>query len=291
MTPFREKPVKWDGDDENGRYTNDGGLKYDIINQTVVRQRERMPEYFLADTPEEAQALHDEFSELLNALAYNYSVATGLLKSDLFGEALIGLGRANRDWDPKRSNNFRTYAIYRIKDALREYCIENASSINVPMYIRQANNHLSELKDICSAYEVPFEVLAIEQEIPLNFDPQDAVRSAELVTFLINAANRANVSLEKFLERVQAVPEDELFDNQLPPEVEERQTRQLEAALVVDKLKQYMTRDEQRICSGIMEDKSYEEIARELGRSKSWVAKKIKDFRERMLKMADAGKL
>ncbi len=291
MTPFRDKPVRWDGDDGGGRYSNDGGLKYDIVTQTVVRQRERMPEYFLADTAEDAQALHDEFSSLLNKLAYNYSVATGLPKADLFGEALIGLGRANRDWDPKRSDKFRTYAIYRIKEALREYCIENAGSIRVPLYIRQANKHFVELQAICASYEIPVETLVIDQEIPLVFEPHDAVRSAELVTMLINAANRAKVSLENFLDRIQAMPEDELFDNQLPPEVEELQTRQLEAALVVDKLKQFMDREEQIICAGIMEDKSYDEIAAEFGKSKSWVAKKVKEFRQRMLEMADAGKL
>lgn len=291
MTPFREKPVKWDGDDGGGRYENDGGYKYDIINQTVVRQREEMPEYFLADTPEEAQALHDNFSETLNTLAYNYAVATGLLKSDLFGEALIGLARANRDWDPKRSNDFKTYAIYRIKDALREYCIENASSIKVPMYIRIAHNHYNELASICNSYDIPVEMLVFEQEIPLVFDPSDAVRAAELVTLLINATNRANVSMEKFVARIQAVPNDELFENQLPPEVEEMQTRRLEAALVVEKLKQHMNQEEMVICSGIMEGRSYSEIAEELGKSKGWVAGKLKSFKQRMLEMADSGKL
>jgi RNA polymerase sigma factor (sigma-70 family) len=291
MTPFREKPVKWDGDDGGGRYENDGGYKYDIINQTVVRQREEMPEYFLADDPEEAQALHDRFSKILNTLSYNYSVATGLLKSDLFGEALIGLARANRDWDPKRSKDFKTYAIYRIKDALREFCIENASSIRVPMYIRIANNQYNELVSICESYDIPVEMLVFDQEIPHVFEPNDAVRAAELVTLLINAANRTNVSMEKFVHRVQAVPSDELFENQLPPEVEEMQSRQLEAALVVDKLKQHMTQEEMVICSGIMNDLSYEEIAQQLGKSKGWVSGKLKSFKQRMLEMADSGKL
>lgn len=291
MTPFREKPVKWDGDDGGGRYSNDGGYKYDIIKQTVVKKQETMPKYFLADDPDEAQELHDNFSELLNLLSYNYSVATGLNKADLFGEALIGLARANRDWDPKRSNDFRIYAMYRIKEALREFCIDNASSIRVPLYIRTSSNHYKELSDICNYYGVPVETLAIEQEIPQEFEPQDAVRSAELVTLLINAANRASVSMEKFVARIQAVPSDELFENQLPPEVEEMQTRQLEAALVVDKLKKHMTQEESAICSGIMEGLSYDEIAQKLGRSKGWVSNRLKAFKERILAKADDGTL
>jgi RNA polymerase sigma factor (sigma-70 family) len=291
MTPFREKPIKWDGDDGGGRYSNDGGYKYDIVNQKVLRKREEMPEYFLADTAEEAQALHDNFSSVLNTLSHNYSIATGLPKTDLFGEALIGLARANRDWDSKRSNDFKTYAIYRIKDSLREYCIDNAGSIKVPLYIMTANNQYKELMGICESYDIPVETLVFDQEIPLQFDPADAVRSAELVTLLINAANRAKVSLKKFVQRIQAVPSDETFENQLPPEVAEIHTRQLEAALVVDKLRQHMTQEEMVICAGIMEDRSYEEIAQQLGKSKSWVSNKLRDFKQRILEKVDSGTL
>ena len=123
-----------------------------------------MPEYFLAETADDAQALHDKFSETLNTLSYNYSVATGLPKSDLFGEALIGLARANRDWDSERSEDFKVYAIYRIKEALREFCIDNSSAIHVPMYIRLSSNHYNELVSICKSYGIPVEMLVIERD-------------------------------------------------------------------------------------------------------------------------------
>jgi len=56
MTPFRRKPVKWDGDDANGRYKDRNGFKFDIMTKSVVNRAEEMPEYYLADTPEEADA-------------------------------------------------------------------------------------------------------------------------------------------------------------------------------------------------------------------------------------------
>ena len=95
MTPFRDKEVKWkEEDNATGRYKNVNGLKFDIIRQTVVIQQEEMPKHFLADTPEEAEALYCKYSGMINGMAYNYALATGLQKFDLFIEALIGLGRA-----------------------------------------------------------------------------------------------------------------------------------------------------------------------------------------------------
>lgn len=284
MTPFKEKPVKWDGDHGEGRFQNSQGYKYDVVNQTVVKQTEEMPEFFLANTAEEAQALYERFSKTLNLLSGNYATATGIPKTDLFGEALIGLARANRDWDPKRSNDFRTYAIYRIKDALREYCASNMNCVSVPVYLRLSHKHYKELCSICNEYKIPVDTLAIEQEIPDCFEPEDAIRSAELVVNLINASNRARTNYRVYLERIKSIPEDECFDQQLPPELEERQSRQLEAALVVDKIKKFISEDELLICDGIMKDKTYEEIAAELDKSKAWVSKKIKEIRTKVLK-------
>ena len=63
MTPFRDKKVKWkDNDDTTGRYKNVSGFKFDIIKQIIVRQPETMPKHFLADTPEEAEALYGRYS-------------------------------------------------------------------------------------------------------------------------------------------------------------------------------------------------------------------------------------
>ena len=284
MSPFKEKPVKWEGNDEGGRYKEVNGYKYDIVTQSVVKKAERMPEHYLADTSEEAQALYDRYERLLNNFAYSYAVSTGLSKTDLFGEALIGLARAYRDWMPDRSDNFKTYAIFRIKDALNEFVLDNSASISVPAYIKKAYNHLSEIKSICESYTIDYTIIAVEQELPVKLDEQDAIRCAELVNFLISAANRAKVDYRKFLERIEVMPEDVSHSDQLSPETSQREQCALEAALIVEKLKTHMDKTELLICEGIMLDKSYRQIGEELGYSISWVHKKIEGLRKKILR-------
>lgn len=291
MTPFRDNPVQWDGNDDNGRYKERGGFKYDIVNQTVVKRAERMPKCYLADTPEEADALYDRFERYLNNVATSYSLNTGLSKADLFGEGLIGLGRAYRDWDPSRSDEFAPYAKFRIRDALGEFARDNASAISVPTYIKKAHANIREIKAICEAANVDPSGIIYEQELPDELDPEDAITCARLIVNVINAANRAKVSYTNFIERISMVPKDVEYEDQTPPEVHQREIEMLEAAVVVEKLKEHMDDIEISICENIMLDKSYEEIGKEFNRSKSWVAGKIKALKERITKMIREGKL
>lgn len=288
MTPFKQKPVTWDGDAGDGRYQNRGGYKYDIVTKTVVRVPEDMPKCYLADTSAEAEALYERFKRLLNDLAFSYSSNTGLNKSDLFGEGLIGLGRAYRDWDPSRSDNFRVYATFRIKDAISEYVRANASNITVPTYIKKANSNIREIKSICQVANVNHSLVIIDQELPDELTSNDAIRCAELVANLINAANRAKMSYEKFLARISLVPEDVEYVDQTPPEVHQRELEMLEAAVVVEKLKAHMTETELAICEGIMLDKSFDQIGKELGKSKGWVSGKLKALKTRISIMVQA---
>jgi RNA polymerase sigma factor (sigma-70 family) len=291
MTPFRRKPVKWDGNDENGRYKDRNGFKFDIMTKSVVNRAEEMPEYFLADTPEEADAIYSQYERLLNGLAYSYAIATGLSRADLFGEALIGLARAYRDWDLDRGGSFRTYAIFKIKDALNEFVRGNSATISVPAYIKKANANFCEIKSICDSYDIDWQILVIDQEIPIELEMLDATRCAKLVENLINAAERAKVDYVKFIDRISFIPEDADYKDQEAPEVHKRTEEQLEAALVVEKLKKHMSDDELTICDGIMKDKSFDQIGEEMNRSKAWVSGKLKGLREKIIDKMDDGTL
>lgn len=291
MAPFRQKPVKWDGDDGDGRYEEKDGFKFDIVTQSVVNISETMPKHFLADTPKEADAIYSQYESMLNGWAYSYATSTGLSRADLFGEALIGLARAYRDWDMDRGGSFRTYAIYKVKDALNEFVRVNSATISVPAYIKKANANLCEIKSICESYQISWETLAVEQDIPDSFDMQDAIRCAELVENLINAAKRAKVDYVKFIDRIMYIPENADFSDQMSPEEHERKQQLLEAALIVEKLKTHMNDDEFDICDGIMNDKSFEQIGMELGKSKAWVSDKLKKLRKKIIDKMKAGTL
>lgn len=283
MSPFRQKPKKWDTDNNDPKYENRGGFQFNVITQTVVNTDEEMPRYFLAETPEKANSVYEKYKNLLNGWAYSYSTSTGLSRSDLFGEALIGLARACRDWDDSRSSDFKTYAIYRIKDSLNEFVRANLATISVPAYIKKANANLLKIKTICSKYNIKWQTIAIDKEQPKQFSKEDWNLCVNFIDNLTNAAIRAGVSYEKFVERVEYIPENSDFSDQTAPEIYERTQQQLEAALVVDKLKEYMDEDELVICNGIMSDKSFKQIGLEMGKSPAWISDKIKKLRDKII--------
>ena len=291
MTPFRNRPVKWDGQDSNGRYKNEDGYKFDIMTKTVVKKPEEMPAYFLADTAEEAESIYLRFNKILNNFAYSYAMSTKLNRMDLFGEALIGLARAYRDWDPERSENFATYAKFVIRDALNEFVRENLTMVSVPSYIKKANANLKNIKSICANYDIDWEILVFDQEVPQKLSMSDAVKCTKSVENLIKAAERAKVEYVKFVERIALVPEDIEYVDQTPFEVHKRDSEMCEAAMIVEKLKEHMDKYELSICTGIMEDKSFDEIGKEMGKSKSWVSGKLKGLRERIISMMEEGTL
>lgn len=113
-----------------------------------IRDGEKFCKRFLADTEEEAEKLLEEFDYNLKLLASKLSKLTGVDKEDLRSEGIIGLARAKRDFDETRSNNFTIFALYKIKDAMREFISTQAIDINVPQYIVDASRLGTVLKGL-----------------------------------------------------------------------------------------------------------------------------------------------
>jgi len=297
MTPFKDKPINWDGNDDDGRYKNKGGYKFDVITQTVLKKTEEMPAYFLADTPVEAENIYNRFEKILNNLSYSYSISTGMSKSDLFGESLIGLARAYRDWDPTRSDNFEAYAKFVIRDTLNEFVRSNSAIISVPVYIKKANSNLKKIKMICEKLNIDWKIVIVEKTTSeevyssCGIFSSDIEKCLDLAKNISLAAKRAGVAYEKFVERIEVIPTDTEYVEQVPNEIHKRNSETLEAACIVEKLKEYMTEQELLICEGIMLDKSFDEIGATFGKSKSWVSGKLTALKKRILSMMEEGTL
>lgn len=259
--------------------------KFSVVKQDRVDNIEGFPKHFLGDTLDEAEEVYKENKRLLDSFAYSYSVTTGLDKHDLFGHALIGLAKAKRDWDPKRSENFKTFAIFNIKDELNEALRQNCASVVIPSYIKKAASNVNAVASICAKYGVGPGKVVYCREIPKGFNDWDTLRCKKLFDVLEAAAKRAKVDYEKFIERVFCVPEEVSYEDQIGPEKTERDQQLLEAAMLVEQLKSHMDDDELTICTGIMADRTYEEIGEELGKSPAWVFKKLQSFRNRVLKL------
>jgi RNA polymerase sigma factor (sigma-70 family) len=253
--------------------------KYDILSKKSIKGSEELLPYFFADTPQGAETIYNKYNKLLNMLASEYSRTTNIPKSDLFGEALIGLAKACKNWDPNRSSDFKIYAIYRIKDELNEYVRNNMAVVTIPSYIKKANSHLNEIKSICKRYDIDHAVILVDQDIPDSLREVDAIRLTNLVLFIIRAAKRACVEYNEFLKKIEILPQDMILDDFNEDTISSTHENRVEAALIVEKLKGMMDPITLAICEGIMADKSFEQIGKELGCSKASISNKIKAFK------------
>ncbi|MEE8323091.1 MAG: sigma-70 family RNA polymerase sigma factor [Candidatus Bathyarchaeia archaeon] len=263
-------------------------FKYDVIKESSVEAYEELPKHFLADTLEEAEELYKEYYALLNNLSYTYSLSVNIDKSDLFGEALVGLARAKRDFDPKRSSKFKTFAIYKIKSALNEYVRKNSMSITAPAYIRNANRHLMLLKDAFESCGMDIECLLEAFDIgKLETEPLNTKwlkkRADDLFSKLTRGAERAGISVKELVRRAEHIPTDVRYDDYIDAEeISLQEERRLEMALLIENLKSHLTKTEVQVCEGIMEDKTYEEIASTFGHKPPWVNFQLDKIRRKL---------
>jgi len=277
--PIRMKPVKFDGD-ETGKYKNVGGFKYDIVKKSTVHTYEEFPKHFLADSMEKAEGLYQEFARTLNQMAGKYSMASGLDKADLFGEALVGLARASRDFDPTRSEKFRTFALYKIKDALEEYTRNFSTPVALPAYLKKSQRLMYRLVGLLHSKGISEE--DIQDILDGNIDKVPDRQCLVLQRYLVSAAERAGISLPVLIERIDNLPRGS--SNTEDVEASDRFEEKLYAKLVVDGLKGYMTEKEIEIAELIMEGKTFEEIGRRFDRSDAWVAQQLDKMRTRLKK-------
>jgi RNA polymerase sigma factor (sigma-70 family) len=265
-----------------------GKFKYDVVKGSSVGAYEELPRCFLADTPEEAEKLYKDYYTLLNNISYTYSISTNIDKSDLFGEALIGLARAKRDFDPTRSDNFKAFAIYKIKWALNEYVRKNSRSVIMPAYIRNANRQLTTLKESFNLWGLDTKYIdnAVETGVlDIPWAKESPLKEKIMAKFelLVKGAERAGITVKELVARAEYVPTDVPYDEYATcVEMLEEQTRKLHMSLKVKEMKRFLTPSEIRICEGIMEDKSYDEIAKEFGRTAPWVKQQLNKIKERL---------
>ncbi|MEA3296155.1 MAG: sigma-70 family RNA polymerase sigma factor [Patescibacteria group bacterium] len=266
---------------------NNNKFKYDIIHNTSIDTYEKLPKYFLADDPIEAEKLYAKFSNLLNNISYIYFVLSGIPKSDLFGEALLGLARANRDWNIKYNSNFKTYVVFRVKDTLNEYIRRNAQIVIIPSYVKKGSILLNKIKILLKKFEVSsddiYKVITTNNVKNINIPNKQKIICKEMLKKLKAATIRAKVDYEKFIKRIECLPIDFIIDNQTESNFQNVENEKLNAAILVKNLKRYMNKNEIIICDYIMFGLTYKEIGTKFCKSDAWVAKQIKNLRKKLL--------
>lgn len=174
-----------------------------------IRDDEKFCKCFLADTEEEARSLLKKFNNTLKLLSSKVSALTGLDPEDLYQEGVIGLARAKRDFDEERSDNFRTFAIYKIKDAMREFSTTQSVSIRSPQYTKDAVRLAYSLRELLiKAGEYQYNSLADMWDSSAKYTGDTPLEESirESRESLISLADRSHTSVRQLLERSEIGP-------------------------------------------------------------------------------------
>jgi RNA polymerase sigma factor (sigma-70 family) len=263
-----------------GRKSPPGRFKYVIIQKDLAPVHERFPKHLLADTAEEAEAVFKMFSKVVNDLARSYAAGSGLNRADLFGEAVIGLARAKRDFDPRRSKNFKTFAIYKMKDTLNDYVRSFSSPVPVPAYLKRVSRWVGILEEVLRSAMLP----EVDVEAILNGRRQAFLPGElhdhylELSEYLAKEAKRLNVTQEELVKRARAIPKEFVSE----PDGLAASDDELYTRIMVEELKRHMTETELRISEMIMAGKTYKEIADVFGRTAPWVRQQLDKIKDRL---------
>jgi len=174
-----------------------------------IRDDEKFLPNFLGNTTDEAEQRYKAYLPTIKYLAQKTSIHSGLEEEDLRSEGMVGLARAFRDFDSSRSENVRTYALYRIKDAIKEYVTKEVTNIRAPQYLRDAFGLLERLQTAVESNAVAVKgrlfcgFLAIwEESANVIGDPV----VDDLKKSLRNLAARARTTPEDLIERLELIP-------------------------------------------------------------------------------------
>jgi len=169
----------------------------------------KFPANFIAETKEEAVKIYGKYLRTLQLLAHRYSGLTGLAAEDLIQEGTIGLARASRDFEECRSDNFSIFAIYKIKDAMREFVTSQGSDMRAPQYVKDTLRLVNKLKRVISSAEsIDFcSLLDIWQMSRKYRDNKEIGKDIEQIReSLYNLASRSCTVVEELIERAESTP-------------------------------------------------------------------------------------
>jgi len=250
---------------------------------------EGYPKHFLAETPGEAEQIFTRYSTLLNGISYTYSISTGIEKGELFGEAIMGLAKALKNFDETLGYSFKTFAVKVIRNVLNEFSRKNVYTIYPPAYIKRSNLLIQKLKHVLEQGKMDEQqvdyVLREGNLKPLNLSTDIGDRAEKFIVLLKREAKRSSTSYEALTSRAEYIPEEvDLTDETIEKKhVSDTDEKHLEVALFVEKLKEYMTAIELSICEGIMNDKTYDQIAQEHGRTRPWVHQRLDKLKQKLI--------
>lgn len=179
-----------------------------------IRDNEKFSACFIADTMDEANQLLVDYEKDIGFLATKLAVITGIDAEDLQQEGIIGLARAKRDFEVERSEKFRIFAIYKIKDAMKEFITKQGNNVKTPQYVKNAAQLAEGLRKILEkmdghkyrSYADIWHTSNVYKDAP-PADMENLIGDlASLRQSLKNLSDRSHTSPLQLLERAELSP-------------------------------------------------------------------------------------
>ena len=261
-----------------------------------IRNDEEFRACFLADTMEQAEELLKDYDNTLKLLSNKVSNLTGLDKEDLYQEGVIGLARANRDFDDERSDKFKIFAIYKIKDAMREFGTTQSASVKAPQYTKDAIRLANILKEqLVKAGEYQYAALAdmwsssskYSGDTPLEISIQEVRQS------LKNLADRSHTTVRELLERSEMAPSHTLDiteicnkDVMTDEAIEDTMVDRLNSAETIKRINEVLSKEDyERVWTRSVKGMTLRELAPIMGISAPHVSDRTQVLKKKLMKM------
>ena len=255
--------------------------KYDI--KTIKETDSFSSTYLLGDSIKEAEELLIKFSVYINNVTRAYSESTNIDRGDLFGDAVIALGKAKKDFDPKKSGEFTPYAKFIIVDAMNECVRKNKAIISTPVYISKAHKIIIRIKSLISNYTEMFEEIILDEKFD-KFKIPPSVKNTILYNkeLLNKASKRINITLVELINRAEFLP---LITQENNIKKVTNNEELILTRLIVAEIFAVLNKNETIIAELIMNDKNISDICKILDRSNDWVKNRIKDIKSKAKQM------
>jgi len=286
---------------EKYRKDKDGNVIKDENNNLIVDLEgvdyNKFPKNFLAETKAEADKLYNKYLATLKFLADKYSRLTGLGSEDFIQEGVIGLARASRDFISERSRDFNTFAIYKIKDSMREFVSSQAATIKIPQYIKDAIGLYGKLKRLISTVE-PIEHASFMDVWDTS---KKYEKSGEIVKdttnirkSISNLAERSCTTVKQLIERAELMPSD--FDTtvidhntaDITNGDEEELVNRISTRKSIETIKDLLTKsDYELIVAHLVDGKTVRDLAKETGLAAPTVTIKVHNIMSELIKRKD----
>lgn len=189
--------------------------------------KEKFPTYYLSNENEDkAIWLRKRYLRWITWLSLNFSRNSGVDYEDLIEEAYIGLARAVRDFRleagpiDNKNPKFHTFAVHKIREALREAVYNADTPVHVPYRLREVHYYLTRIANILNdlhELEIGIEDSTVLQEevdlLELGIPKEQAEQINYFKAIIANKAHHANTTYEKIVGRARQIPRRQFVDD------------------------------------------------------------------------------